>query len=203
MDNAEKLTLILMKNLLPISLTGLCAIVALGLCGCGTFSGAKRDRAIAELNPTQGNKAHGTVTFTKVKGGVRVVADVYDLTPGEHGFHLHEKGDCSAPDASSAGGHFNPAGMPHGGPKSVRRHAGDFGNLVADFSGHAHKRFVEPLLTFQGPSSIIGRAVVVHENPDDLITQPTGNSGARVACGVIQKVVESAPAAAETKPETK
>jgi Cu-Zn family superoxide dismutase len=192
-----------MKKLLPVSLTGLYAIVALGLCGCGTFSGAKKDRAIAELNPTQGNKAHGTVTFTQVNGGIRVVADIYDLTPGAHGFHMHEKGDCSAPDAGSAGGHFNPAGMPHGGPQSVRRHAGDFGNLVADSSGHAHIKFVEPLLTFQGPSTIIGRALIVHEKADDLITQPTGNSGARVACGVVQKVVENAPAETKAEPEKK
>jgi Cu-Zn family superoxide dismutase len=199
-ENGEKLTLTLMKNFLPFS--GICAIIALGLCGCSTFSGPKPDRAIAELNPTQGNKAHGTVTFTKVSDGVRVVADIYDLTPGPHGIHLHEKGDCSAPDGSSAGGHFNPANMPHGGPKDVRRHVGDFGNIVADSDGHARIKFVEPLLTFQGDSSIIGRSVVVHEKADDMITQPTGDSGARVACGVIQKVVEAAPTA-EPKPESK
>jgi Cu-Zn family superoxide dismutase len=192
----------LMKNLLQISLTGFCAIIAVSLAGCGTFSGPQPDRAVAQLNPTQGNKVHGTVTFTKVSSGVRVVADIYDLTPGPHGFHIHEKGDCSAPDASSAGGHFNPAGMPHGGPGSVRRHSGDFGNLVADSEGHARIKFIDPLLTFQGPSTIVGHAVVVHEKADDMITQPTGNAGARLACGVIEKVVETAPAA-QAKPESK
>jgi superoxide dismutase, Cu-Zn family len=187
----------LMKNLLRISLTGLCATLAVGLCGCGTFSGPKPNRAIAELSPTQGSKVHGTVTFTQVSGGVRVVADIYELTPGQHGFHMHEKGDCSAPDGSSAGGHWNPAGMPHGGPQSVRRHAGDFGNLVADSTGHASTSFVEPLLTFLGPSTIVGRSVVVHEKRDDMVTQTAGDSGARQACGVIQKVVDTPKA--ETK----
>ncbi len=176
-----------MKNVLRWSAAGLCAALAVTLCGCKTFQGKPGDQAVAEMKPTQGNQANGTVTFTKTSRGVRVEVEMADLTPGEHGIHLHENGDCSAPDGSSAGGHFNPAGMPHGGPASVRRHAGDFGNLVADSSGHAHLKFVEPLLTFDGPSSIIGRSVVVHANPDDMVSQPAGNSGARVACGVIEK----------------
>jgi superoxide dismutase, Cu-Zn family len=188
----------------PHSLAGLCAIFAVGLCGCITFSGPKPPRAIAVLNPTQGNKAHGTVTFTKVSGGVRVVADIYDLTPGEHGFHMHEKGDCSAPDGSSAGGHWNPAGMPHGGPQDVRRHAGDFGNLVADADGHASLKFVEPLLTFEGPSTIVGHSVVVHAKRDDMITQPTGDSGGRIACGVIEKLADApVPSDKKAEPEKK
>ncbi len=176
-------------------------MLAVALCGCQTFEGTAPERAVAELQPTQGHKAHGTVIFTKVRNGIKVEADVLDLSPGEHGFHLHEKGDCSAADASSAGGHFDPAGMRvHGGLQSVRRHAGDFGNVIADYSGHAHLKFVDPILTFDGPSSIIGRAVVVHAQPDDLVTQPTGNSGPRVACGVIVREQQQPPEPAKTEP---
>ncbi len=142
-------------------------------------------KAIAVLSPTKGNSVSGTVTFTKVDGGVKIVADVAGLTPGQHGFHIHEFGDCSAPDATSAGGHFNPHHMQHGGPDATMRHAGDFGNLEADASGKAHYERVDATLSFDGADSIIGRGVIVHEKADDLKTQPTGNAGARVACGAV------------------
>ena len=164
---------------------GILILAIMAWAGCATPQSG--ERAAAELNPTKGSKVKGTVTFTKEKRGVRVVADVSGLSPGEHGFHIHEKGDCSAPDGASAGAHFNPSGMPHGGPNSLRRHSGDFGNLTADSSGRARADFVDPYLTFSGPSSIIGRAVIVHPQADDLISQPAGNAGARAACGVIQK----------------
>src|SRR5712672_2272141 len=99
-------------------------------------------KAMAVLSPTKGNSASGTVTFTKVDGGVKIVADVAGLTPGQHGFHIHEFGDCSAPDATSAGGHFNPHHMQHGAPDAAAHHAGDLGNLEADASGKAHYEFV-------------------------------------------------------------
>jgi Cu-Zn family superoxide dismutase len=156
------------------------------LVGCATNENEGGQTAVAQLNPTKGNNVTGTVTFTKVKDGVRVVADVNGLTPGPHGFHIHEKGDCSAPDASSAGGHFNPTAMPHGAPEASMRHVGDFGNLVADASGKARLERIDQHLTFQGPNSIIGRAMIVHEKRDDLKTQPSGDAGPRVACGVIQ-----------------
>ena len=142
-------------------------------------------KAMAVLSPTKGNSVSGTVTFTKVDGGVNIVADVTGLTPGQHGFHIHEFGDCSAPDATSAGGHFNPHHMQHGGPDATMRHAGDFGNLEADASGKAHYERVDATLSLDGADSIIGRGVIVHEKADDLKTQPTGNAGARVACGAI------------------
>jgi len=112
---------------------------------------------------------------------------VQGLKPGqEHGLHIHEKGDCSAPDAMSAGGHFNPQGKPHGQPGSAEHHAGDLPALKADKSGRAHVQVDVSGITLKpGPTSIIGRAVVVHADPDDYKTQPTGNSGARIACGVI------------------
>jgi len=142
-------------------------------------------RAVAVLSPTKGSNVSGTVTFTQVNGGVRIVADVTGLTPGEHGFHIHEFGDCSAPDATSAGGHFNPRHMQHGAPDASARHAGDFGNLEANGAGKAHYDRVDKMISLNGAESIVGHGVIVHEKVDDFITQPTGNAGARVACGVI------------------
>ena len=147
----------------------------------------KRSNAVAKLNPTQGNKTRGTVVFIREPEGVRVVAEVTGLTPGKHGFHIHEKGDCSAPDATSAGGHFNPTGAPHGAPTETRRHAGDFGNITANAQGVARFERVDNMIKLDGPHSILGKAVIVHAKADDLKTQPTGDAGGRVACGVIEK----------------
>lgn len=141
--------------------------------------------AISVLHPTAGNDARGTVTFTNVEEGLQVKVDVSGLTPGEHGFHIHKYGDCSAPDATSAEGHFNPHDKKHGGRLDEERHAGDLGNITADSNGYAKTEFVDSLITFHGENSIIGRAVVIHAGKDDLESQPTGNAGARVACGVI------------------
>lgn len=142
-------------------------------------------KAIAVLYPTEGNTARGWVSFTVTDNGVLIEAEVTGLTPGEHGFHIHEFGDCSALDATSAGGHFNPFGEKHGAPDSLHRHVGDLGNLIADENGIAKYQRLDTLITLSGPNSIIGRAVIVHENPDDFVSQPTGNAGGRVACGVI------------------
>lgn len=142
-------------------------------------------KAVAVLSPTKGSSVSGLVTFMKVDGGVKIVADVSGLTPGPHGFHIHEFGDCSAPDATSAGGHFNPQHKEHGAPDAPARHAGDFGNLEADASGKAHYERVDTVISLDGSASIVGHGVIVHEKMDDLKTQPTGNAGARVACGVI------------------
>ncbi len=135
--------------------------------------------ATADLQPTEGNTATGTVRFTAVDGGVRVVANISDLSDGEHGFHIHETGDCSN-NADAAGGHFNPTNAPHAGPDNMAdaRHMGDLGNLPADGT---YDR-VDNVLDF---NQIIGKAVVVHSGPDDFTTQPSGDSGSRIACGVI------------------
>ncbi|HKQ96541.1 MAG TPA: superoxide dismutase family protein, partial [Candidatus Polarisedimenticolia bacterium] len=125
------------------------------------------------------------VVFTAGKDGVHVVADLTGLTPGEHGFHIHEKGDCSAPDGTSAGGHFNPGGHPHGAP-GAEHHVGDLGNITADASGKAHLEGIFAFMSMTGADSIVGRAVIVHAAADDLKTQPTGNAGGRQACGVIK-----------------
>ncbi len=142
-------------------------------------------KAKASLLPTKGSTVSGEVTFAKVEGGIKVTAHVSGLTPGLHGFHVHEFGDCSAPDGTSAGGHFNPAGHNHGGPSVADRHAGDLGNIEADKDGHGTLEFVDASLTLEGPAGILGRGVIVHEKADDLKTQPTGNAGGRMACGVI------------------
>jgi len=151
-----------------------------------TFASAQEiKKAIAVLHPASGSQVMGTVTFTKTGDAVQVVADVTGLTPGKHGFHIHEFGDCSATDATSAGGHFNPTHKPHGAPDSAERHVGDLGNLEADASGKAHLEWRDKMLKLSGQNCILGLAVIVHEKEDDLKSQPVGNAGGRVACGVI------------------
>ena len=143
-------------------------------------------KAVAVLHPTAGNKVTGTVTFTEVADGVQVRAEISGLTPGNHGFHVHEFGDCSAPDAMSAGGHFNPTNEPHAAPDASQRHVGDMGNVEADASGKAKLEYVDHDISLvNDQKSVIGRSVIVHVQRDDLKTQPTGDSGARVSCGVI------------------
>ena len=156
-----------------------CAVLA------GAANGAEINKAVAVLHPTQGNNVTGTVYFNRTEKGIKVTADVMGLSPGKHGFHIHQFGDCTAPDGTSAGGHFNPENQPHAGPDQAKRHVGDLGNIVADSSGNAHYARTDSHLKFEGRDSIIGRAVIVHAGEDDLVSQPTGNAGARVACGVI------------------
>jgi len=143
-------------------------------------------KATVKLAPTANQTARGEVTFTAESGGVHVVGSFSGLVYGEHGFHVHEKGDCSAPDGTSAGGHFNPATQPHAAREATARHVGDLGNLKADPYGLARVDFVDKTLSLSGPNSIIGKAVITHEKADDFTTQPTGNAGARQACGVIE-----------------
>jgi Cu-Zn family superoxide dismutase len=142
-------------------------------------------KAIAVLHPTTGSQVMGTVTFTKTEDSIHVVADVTGLTPGKHGFHIHEFGDCSAADATSAGGHFNPMHKQHGAPDASERHNGDLGNLEADASGKAHLDWTDKMLQLSGDNSILGLSVIVHAKEDDLKSQPVGNAGGRLACGVI------------------
>jgi Cu-Zn family superoxide dismutase len=149
-------------------------------------SSKARPMAVAVLSPGADGKVKGQVMFTEETEGIRVTANVEGLTPGKHGFHIHEKGDCSAADFSSAGGHFNPAGSKHGSPTDAEHHVGDFGNLEANEQGVARFERVFNWLTFKGTNSILNKAVIVHEKADDLQTQPTGNAGGRLACGVIQ-----------------
>ena len=142
-------------------------------------------KAVCVVYPTQGNTASGIITFTKIHGGVKIVADLQGLSKGKHGIHIHECGDCTAVDGSSAGGHFNPAAKIHGAPVDALRHAGDMGNIEADDSGIGHLEYVDHTMSLEGQASIIGRSVIIHQHEDDLKTQPTGNAGPRIACGVI------------------
>ena len=142
-------------------------------------------KATAKLEPKSGSKVSGTITFTKSGDDVEVTGDIENLKPGKHGFHLHEKGDCSAADAASAGAHFNPTKQHHGGPMTAEHHNGDLGNIEADASGKAHIQW-KGKMSLSGADSIVGKSVVVHEKEDDLKTDPSGNSGARIACGVIE-----------------
>jgi Cu-Zn family superoxide dismutase len=145
--------------------------------------------ATATLEARSGSNVSGTVSFHVVGQKLRVEASVAGLTPGAHGFHVHEAGDCSAPDASSAKGHFNPAGRQHGHHGGNDRHAGDMPNLVADGYGNATlSAEVDMLGLSEGPGGIIKRSVVIHADPDDYKSQPAGNSGKRVACGVIRSL---------------
>ena len=166
----------------------LLAAVAAGLAGCQSVP-PDAPRAAASLQPTKGNKAAGTVDFYQVGNKVRVVANVNGLVPGrEHGFHIHEAGDCSSGDGMSTKGHFNPFGKPHGHPESAERHAGDMPALRADSGGNAKlEADLDVITVTPGPASIVGRGLIVHADPDDYKTQPTGNAGARVACAVIQR----------------
>jgi Cu-Zn family superoxide dismutase len=141
--------------------------------------------AVAVLQPGKDSKVAGTVHFRQEVGAVHVTGALTGLTAGNHGFHIHEFGDCTAADFTSAGGHFNPAGNPHGGPKDAKRHEGDMGNIEATPDGNGTIDYVDPELRFGGAQSIVGRGVIVHANPDDFKTQPTGNAGGRVACGAI------------------
>ncbi len=146
---------------------------------------SKVTTAVAVVHALGDNKVKGKVTFTKKDDGVEIVAELTGLTPGEHGFHVHEFGDCSMADGKCAGGHFNPTGAPHGGPDDAKRHVGDLGNITADDSGKAIYKRVDKLIALHGPNSIIGRSVIIHAKADDMKTQPTGDAGDRIGCGTI------------------
>ena len=153
----------------------------------GMSGGSAGASAVADLQPTRGNAVSGRVMFHQQGDAVFVHARVSGLKPGqEHGFHIHEKGDCSSGDGMSTGGHFNPHGKPHG-PQDADHHAGDLPALKADDKGHAELRAkLTGVSIGSGAGDIVGKGLIVHAQPDDYKTQPTGNSGARIACAVIQ-----------------
>jgi Cu-Zn family superoxide dismutase len=145
--------------------------------------------ALAATTQPTNNDVTGTVTFTQVGSDVKVVADITGLAPNtKHGFHIHQKPDLSAPDLMSTGGHFNPGHHPHGGPTTSPVHEGDLGNLTADDSGNAHLELTVNDITIGtgAANDIVGHSVIIHAKADDFSTQPTGNSGARVAGGIIE-----------------
>jgi Cu-Zn family superoxide dismutase len=146
--------------------------------------------AIGQVSPTNGNTTVGSVMFTQTGDKVSVKVDVRGLKPNaEHGFHVHEKGDCSSGDGMSTGGHFNPTSSSHGAHGQGAHHSGDLPSLKADANGHVKMTFESSSISIVGgPLSIIGKGLIVHRDPDDYKTQPTGNSGPRIACGVIHKI---------------
>ena len=145
-------------------------------------------RATAALQPTKGNKAFGEATFEQVGDKVRMVVFAQNLPPlREVGFHIHEAGDCSSGDGMSAKGHFNPHGKPHGHPATAQRHAGDLPSLKAAKNGRAKLDvMLDGIAIGSGSGNIVGRGLIIHAQADDYRTQPTGNAGARIACGVIK-----------------
>jgi len=152
--------------------------------------------ATAMIEGRSGSTLTGTATFVQNGDAVHVTVDVAGAPEGVHAVHLHEKGDCSAPDATSAGGHFNPMHMEHGSPDAPSHHAGDFGNMTVAGDGHGHLELDTTMLTvLPGDRSVAGRAIVVHAKEDDMHTQPTGNAGGRIGCGVVaEKPATAAPA---------
>lgn len=184
-----------MKNKYLIQIT-IIAIVSILIAGCNPAIRSDYieeikekemniTKAVCILHPTEGNDVEGTVLFTKNDSVIEIDINITGLEEGKHGFHIHEFGDCTDPDGTSAGGHYNPGNQPHGAPGDSLRHAGDLGNIYADNTGNAKLRMQDSVINLNGIKSIIGRAVVVHKGEDDLKSQPTGNAGARVACGVI------------------
>lgn len=172
---------------MPSKLPFLAAAAALSLAGCAGFMAGPA--ASAHLKPTTGSTTSGNVTFQPSGGKVVVAGEVRGLKPNaEHGFHVHEKGDCSSGDGMSAGGHFNPTGAPHGRHGAGSHHAGDLQTLRADAGGVAKFSFESSSINVgSGPADVVGKGLIVHRDPDDYRTQPTGNAGPRLACAVIQK----------------
>jgi superoxide dismutase, Cu-Zn family len=161
----------------------LIAIPVLVLGACAT---ARGPMAMTAMVPLGSSTAQGTVHFQELRdGAVEVQVDLTGVPPGVHGFHVHENGSC-ADNGNAAGGHFNPMSMPHSSPDATSHHAGDFGNVTAGADGEVHTTFTTRSITVtEGQRSAVGRAVILHANPDDLVTQPTGNAGGRIACGVV------------------
>jgi Cu-Zn family superoxide dismutase len=143
-------------------------------------------KAAAAIEGRSGSTLTGTAEFVVHGARMMITVSVKGAAPGVHAVHIHEKGDCSAPDASSAGGHFNPAGHQHGAPDAPEHHAGDLGNMTVGADGTGSVMVHTADLSLEGPNSIVGRAIIIHEKSDDFVTQPTGNAGGRIGCGVIK-----------------
>ena len=170
----------------------LAAAATLLLGACAGVPAADTTMANAALASRSGSNAVGVLHLMRAGDGVRVTGQVSGLAPGSvHAFHIHEKGDCSADDASSAGGHFNPTSQPHGNVQGGgAHHLGDQANLQADAGGTARvdARFGGVSLGTGTDTDVMGKAIVIHADADDYTSQPAGNAGKRIACGVIRIV---------------
>jgi Cu-Zn family superoxide dismutase len=180
--NAEK-EIIMKKSSLLIGL-----VVMIPLVGCHSMHHGSGEKASATLESRSGSSTKGTVNFESHGHHIMVTGNISGSRPNaEHGFHVHEKGDCSAPDATSAGGHFNPDGKSHGMPGHGAHHSGDMPNIKSDANGNAvYSAKISGLTVDTGKNGIVGRSVVIHRDPDDYKSQPAGNSGPRIACGLIK-----------------
>jgi len=142
--------------------------------------------AVARLELGADRVDAGMIMFSQESDGVKIVAHIVGAPPGTHGLHIHEIGDCSSDDFKSAGGHFNPTAAAHGAPEDAERHAGDLGNIEIGDDGSGHLELMSDMLSLgEGENSVIGRGVILHAKADDLVSQPTGAAGARLACGVV------------------
>lgn len=182
------------------------AALALGLAGCSSTpdqtskasptttrpamaTSSSVQRAHVNLAGASGSIVSGQLSITPMGDGIHFRGELGGFKPNStHAIHIHEKGDCSAADASSAGGHFNPANVKHGRVSAPPHHAGDMDNIVADAKGVAKvdSHASGPVLGGGAPNDAIGRAVIVHASADDYTSQPSGDAGERVACGVIK-----------------
>jgi Cu-Zn family superoxide dismutase len=178
------------RTQISLVLRGCSAVALAALAACALMHGegaaSKGAKASALIEARSKSSVSGQATFTEVPGGLLIDVSVAGATPGLHALHVHETGDCSDPEAKSAGGHWNPDASDHGAPDAVKHHAGDLGNMVVDEGGNGRKVLLVHGLTVQpGTHSVVGRALVVHAQADDLVTQPTGAAGGRIGCGVI------------------
>ena len=163
------------------------ALIVLAAATLAACAHAPKPMAMAMLHPAGSQTARGMVHLQDMgTDGVEVKIDLLGVPAGVHGFHIHETGDCSN-NGQNAGGHFNPGSMIHGAPDAQSHHAGDFGNVTADDKGEVHMTFMTHSISLTNGQSnnVIGRAVVLHGNADDLTSQPAGNAGPRISCGVI------------------
>ncbi len=170
-----------------MAMVGIAAGSLMGI-SCAASAAPDSTTATTTIESKSGSKVTGKATFTELaQGGTKAEIWIENATPGVHGLHLHEKGDCSAADASSAGPHFDSAGNPHAGPKDAKHHNGDFGNITIGADGKGHLEITSEMLTVKpGPNSVVGKSVVFHEKVDDMKTQPSGDAGGRLGCGVIK-----------------
>lgn len=165
------------------------AVIFLGVIATACASLSSKPSATARLEATKGNTAVGLVRFAQSGDMVSISGEISGLRPNaEHGFHVHEKGDCSSGDGMSTGGHFNPTAKAHGAHGHSEHHAGDLVSLKADANGVAKFSFESSSISVaSGTADVVGRGLIVHRDADDYKTQPTGNSGPRIACAVIVK----------------
>lgn len=189
-------------------MSGFCFALALGalLAGCYGESGPKTEgtdaaarsepegpppkgkEAVATIEAKSGSQVTGNATFTEKDGVVNMELRIRNAPPGVHAVHIHEFGDCSDPEAKSAGSHWNPTGSPHGKWGHGGAHLGDIGNLEVDAAGEGTVTLSTNLWTIGdgAASDIVGKSLIIHADPDDFVTQPTGNAGGRIGCGVIR-----------------